>query len=66
MNDECADKIADNRYSIAHSRDWLVDDGGVVDRIHRMSAKTVSITSKISDNLRVHIFEITFISNSII
>jgi hypothetical protein len=41
MNDECADKIADNRYSIAHSRDWLVDDGGVVDRIHRMSAKTV-------------------------
>ena len=43
MNDECADKIADNRYSIAHSRDWLVDDGGVVDRIHRMSAKTVSV-----------------------
>jgi hypothetical protein len=41
MNDECADKIADNRYSIEHSRDWLVDEGGVVDRIHRMSAKTL-------------------------
>lgn len=39
MNDECADKIADNRYSIDNSRDWLVDEGGVVDRIHRMSAK---------------------------
>lgn len=42
MNDECADKIADNRYSIENSRDWLVDEGGVVDRVHRMSAKTVS------------------------
>lgn len=41
MNDECADKIADNRYSIANSRDWLVDDGGVVDRVHRMSAQTL-------------------------
>lgn len=41
MNDECADKIADNRYSIANSRDWLVDQGGVVDRVHRMSAKTL-------------------------
>jgi hypothetical protein len=40
MNDECADKIADNRYSIDNSRDWLVDEGGVVDRVHRMSAKT--------------------------
>jgi len=40
MNDECADKIADNRYSIDNSRDWLVDDGGIVDRVHRMSAKT--------------------------
>lgn len=43
MNDECADKIADNRCSIQHSREWLVDDGGVVDRIHRMSAKTVNL-----------------------
>lgn len=44
MNDECADKIADNRYSIDNSRDWLVDEGGVVDRIHRMSAKNVITT----------------------
>ena len=42
MNDECADKIADNRYAIENSRDWLVNDGGIVDRVHRMSAKTVS------------------------
>ena len=41
MNDECADKIADNRNAIEASREWLVDDGGVVDRVHRMSAKTV-------------------------
>jgi hypothetical protein len=41
MNDECADKIADNRYSIAASREWLVDQGGIVDRVHRMSAKTL-------------------------
>jgi hypothetical protein len=41
MNDECADKIADNRYSIEHSREWLADDGGVMDRVHRMSAKTL-------------------------
>jgi hypothetical protein len=40
MNDECADKIADNRFSIDNSRDWLVNDGGVIDRVHRMSAKT--------------------------
>lgn len=40
MNDECADKIADNRFSIDNSRDWLVTDGGVIDRVHRMSAKT--------------------------
>lgn len=46
MNDECADKIADNRYSIEHSRDWLVNDGGIVDRVHRMSAKTVIKTLK--------------------
>lgn len=43
MNDECADKIADNRYSIDNSRDWLVEQGGVVDRVHRMSSKNVSI-----------------------
>ena len=43
MNDECADKIADNRYSIENSRDWLVNDGGVIDRVHRMSAKTVKL-----------------------
>ncbi len=42
MNDECADKIADNRFSIDNSRDWLVTEGGVIDRVHRMSAKTVS------------------------
>ena len=41
MNDECADKIADNRFAIENSRDWLVNDGGIVDRMHRMSAKTV-------------------------
>lgn len=41
MNDECADKIADNRCSIEHSREWLADDGGVMDRVHRMSAKTL-------------------------
>merc|ERR1712127_1095 len=41
LNDECVDKIADNRYSINNSRDWLVDQGGVVDRVHRMSAKTL-------------------------
>ncbi|RNA09592.1 hypothetical protein BpHYR1_007124 [Brachionus plicatilis] len=41
LNDECADKIADNRYSIENSREWLVDNGGVVDRVHRMSAKTL-------------------------
>lgn len=40
MNDECADKIADNRFSIDNSRDWLVTEGGVIDRVHRMSAKT--------------------------
>jgi len=40
MNDECADKIADNRFSIDNSRDWLINDGGVIDRVHRMSAKT--------------------------
>lgn len=40
LNDECADKIADNRFSIDNSRDWLVNDGGVIDRVHRMSAKT--------------------------
>lgn len=40
MNDECADKIADNRFAIENSRDWLVNDGGIVDRVHRMSAKT--------------------------
>jgi hypothetical protein len=39
MNDECADKIADNRNSIDNSRDWLVNEGGVVDRVHRMTAK---------------------------
>lgn len=44
MNDECADKIADNRYSIENSREWLVDEGGVCDRIHRMSAKNVNKT----------------------
>jgi hypothetical protein len=44
MNDECADKIADNRFSIDNSRDWLVNDGGVIDRVHRMSAKTVSMS----------------------
>ncbi len=44
MNDECADKIADNRFSIENSRDWLVNDGGVIDRVHRMSAKTVRQT----------------------
>jgi hypothetical protein len=43
MNDECADKIADNRYSIANSREWLVDQGGISDRVHLMSAKTVII-----------------------
>lgn len=43
MNDECADKIADNRFSIDNSRDWLVTEGGVIDRVHRMSAKTVSL-----------------------
>lgn len=41
MNDECADKIADNRYSIANSREWLVDQGGISDRVHLMSAKTL-------------------------
>ena len=58
MNDECADKIADNRYSIAHSRDWLVDDGGVVDRIHRMSAKTVNSVSysKLPKSLKFQFF----------
>jgi len=40
MNDECADKIADNRNSIDNSRDWLTNDGGVIDRVHRMSAQT--------------------------
>jgi len=41
MNDECADKIADNRYSIANSREWLTDQGGISDRVHLMSAKTL-------------------------
>lgn len=45
MNDECADKIADNRFSIDNSRDWLINDGGVIDRVHRMSAKTVNKTT---------------------
>lgn len=45
MNDECADKIADNRFSIDNSRDWLITEGGVIDRVHRMSAKTVSLRS---------------------
>lgn len=40
MNDECADRIADNRTSIDNSRDWLTNDGGVIDRVHRMSAQT--------------------------
>lgn len=42
MNDEYADRIADNRHSIDNSRDWLTTDGGVIDRVHRMSAQTVS------------------------
>ena len=51
MNDECADKIADNRYSIANSREWLVDQGGISDRVHLMSAKTViNISIIISNN----------------
>ena len=41
MNDECGDKIADNRRSINKSRNWLVDEGGVVDRVHKMDAQTV-------------------------
>jgi hypothetical protein len=41
MNDEYADRIADNRLSIDNSRDWLTNDGGVIDRVHRMSAQTV-------------------------
>jgi len=40
MNDEYADRIADNRLSIDNSRDWLTNDGGVIDRVHRMSAQT--------------------------
>ena len=42
MNDEYADRIADNRQSIDNSRDWLTNDGGVFDRVHRMSAQTVN------------------------
>lgn len=38
LNDECGDKILDNRCSIDNSREWLVDDGGVVERVHKMSA----------------------------
>ena len=63
MNDECADKIADNRYSIDNSRDWLVDEGGVVDRIHRMSAKNVNTPLIIPNNIHfsqkihLHIFK---------
>lgn len=41
MNDEYADRIADNRQSIDNSREWLTTDGGVIDRVHRMSAQTV-------------------------
>ena len=51
MNDECADKIADNRYSIEHSREWLADDGGVMDRVHRMSAKTVMTSFFVAPSL---------------
>jgi len=40
MNDEYADRIADNRQSIDNSREWLTTDGGVIDRVHRMSAQT--------------------------
>ena len=56
MNDECADKIADNRYSIEHSREWLADDGGVMDRVHRMSAKTVRSSSSSSFILGFQMF----------
>ena len=42
MNDECGDRIADNRIAINNSRDWLADDGGVIDRVHKMSAETVA------------------------
>ena len=51
MNDECADKIADNRFSIDNSRDWLVTEGGVIDRVHRMSAKTVSFRNAFRDEV---------------
>ena len=43
MNDECGDKISDNRYSIDNSREWLTNDGGVVERIHKLSAAHVSV-----------------------
>jgi hypothetical protein len=55
MNDECADKIADNRFAIENSRDWLVNDGGIVDRMHRMSAKTVSFFLFRRINYRQHL-----------
>jgi len=39
INDENTDKIQENRNSISHARDWLVNDGGVVERVHKMSAE---------------------------
>ena len=43
MNDECGDKLSDNRSSIDNSREWLSNDGGVVERVHKLSAAHVSL-----------------------
>lgn len=56
MNDEYADRIADNRQSIDNSREWLTTDGGVIDRVHRMSAQTVSALEIFKICLRLNIF----------
>ncbi len=64
MNDECADKIADNRYSIANSREWLVDQGGISDRVHLMSAKTVNIWTIFFINHYHHRLCILFLNQS--
>jgi hypothetical protein len=43
MNDENGDKIQGNLAAIESSRDWLVQDGGVVSRVHKMGADHVCV-----------------------
>ncbi len=48
MNDEYSDKIQGNLAAIENSRDWLVQEGGVVSRVHKMGAEHVSLLADVS------------------